>query len=316
MLECQYPADRFEVLAVDGMSNDGTFEIGYELTKRYSQLHVLRNPKRTTPAALNIGIRASRGDVIVRMDAHAHYPKGYLCSAVRALEATKAWVVGGPIVTVAKRTSAVARALALATSHPFGVGNSRFRTSKASGPVDTVPFGAYRRSVFSSVGLFDEALERNQDNEFSTRIRSAGGTIYMTPDLTAEYFSRLTLAALLRQSFRTGMWNVATIRRNPRAFSPRHFVPFVFVSSLIVFSASAAFAPAAQIVLGLIVFAHIALSAMFATAIGLRERDWSSTLLPFVFLSYHLSYGLGTFGGVLRALTTGWPRRSEIPSLT
>lgn len=184
---------------------------------------------------MNIGIKSARGNVIIIMGAHSEYPPHFISTAVTYLEKTYADVVGGSVNTLPGADSIIAEAISLATSHPFGVGNSKFRTSKKEGYVDTVPFGAYRREVFNKVGFFNEELERNQDNELSNRVIKAGGKIYFTPKLTANYYNQSTLAGLLRQAFKTGMWNAITVLISYDALKLRHFTPFVFVTVLITF---------------------------------------------------------------------------------
>jgi succinoglycan biosynthesis protein ExoA len=299
ILAGDYPADRMEVLVVDGASDDGTRAVVEEFSARHPSVQLVDNPRRITPVALNLGIRQARGEVVIRMDAHAEYPRSYVSACVATLERTGADVVGGPIATTASVDTLVARAIAAATAHPFGVGNSRFRTSRQEGYVDTVPFGAYRRDVFERFGLFDERLARNQDNEFSSRLTRNGGRIYLTPELTATYYNQATLRGLLRQAFNTGMWNVVTLRINRESFKWRYFVPLLFVVTLVVLGLAslslriAGFAWLA--VLGLYAVLAIASAAQVAVRCGVRD----ALLLPAVFFLYHCAYGLGTFAGCL-----------------
>jgi len=186
ILATAYPADRLEVLVVDGASDDGTRDAVRAYAAREPRVRLLDNPRRSAPAALNLGIRAARGEIIARMDAHVVYPPHYLPVLVEALLETGADNVGCPIVTLPADESATARAIACALSHPFGVGNSRFRIGSAvRREVDTVPFGCFRRDVFDRVGLFDEELIRNQDDEFNFRLIRSGGRVLLVPDVAA-----------------------------------------------------------------------------------------------------------------------------------
>src|SRR5262249_33064608 len=254
-----YPADSLEVLVVDGMSTDDTRGIVAELARAHACIKLLDNPKHVTPSALNIGIREARGEIIIRMDAHSEYPAHYISKCVEQLTLTRADVVGGPINSRPIRDTLMANTIALATSHPFGGGNSKFRTSSQAAYVDTVPFGAYRREVFERVGFFDERLVRNQDNEFSSRIIQSGGKIYLTPELTAFYHNQDTFAGFVRQAFRTGMWNVWTVSLTPEAFQLRHFIPFFFVSALVVLGILSLISPAARIALAGLLAAYFGL---------------------------------------------------------
>jgi cellulose synthase/poly-beta-1,6-N-acetylglucosamine synthase-like glycosyltransferase len=301
-----YLKDKLEVLVVDGMSDDGTRAIVEGYTDRYSFVKLVNNPKKITPSALNLGIRCAKGEVIVRMDAHAEYPQTYISTCIDYLDRTGADVVGGPVITLPGADTLIANSIALATSHPFGVGNSKFRTSKQNGYVDTVPFGAYRRDVFKEVGLFDECLVRNQDNELSSRIIDSGGKIYLTPELTAYYYNQSTISGLLKQALRTGMWNIVTIKIKPAAFRWRHFIPFLFVTALLVLGLFSMFYSPMQFTFIALVGLYGGAAVVGAIQIGLKRGMKYMWILPVVFLFYHVFYGLGTWLGVIKLGATLW----------
>jgi len=248
-----YPRDGLEILVMDGMSDDGTRAIikGYAMAHPFIRL--VDNLRKITPCALNIGVEQSKGDVIIIMGAHAEYSSNFISKALDVLDKTGADVVGGPIRTMPGADTVFAKAIALATSHPLGVGNSKFRTSAKEGYVDTVPFGAYERNVFDKVGFFDERLPRNQDNEFHSRIIKAGGRIYLTPELTARYYNQSMISGLAKQAFKTGLWNVLTLKVNLAAFQLRHFVPFVFVTVIMASLIGSLFLPGFAVIFLLIV---------------------------------------------------------------
>ncbi len=176
ILQNDYPKDRLQVLVVDGMSSDDTRSALKPYLEQYSFIRLLDNPRRQTPAALNIGIAAAKGDVIMRMDAHYQYPTHYVSRLVHWLQESEADNVGGILQMEPANDSAMARAIAAAVTHPFGIGNAYYRLG-VSKPraVDTVPFGCYRSEVFERIGKFDEELLRNQDLEFNLRLRKRGG---------------------------------------------------------------------------------------------------------------------------------------------
>jgi glycosyltransferase involved in cell wall biosynthesis len=191
LLASRVPTDRLEILVVDGMSDDGTRSVVERYAARYPGIRLLDNPRRIVPAALNIGIAAATGEIIVRVDAHALYPSEYVPRLVEALETTGADNVGGRIVTLPQNDSPEAWAIALALSHPFGVGNSYFRIgSDAPRWVETVPYGCWRREVFDRIGGFDEDLVRDQDDEFNYRLIRSGGRVLLLPDVVSYYFAR------------------------------------------------------------------------------------------------------------------------------
>lgn len=306
IVSSDYPNGQLEVLVADGMSDDGTRNIVEIYTQKYPFIRLLNNPKRITPSALNIGIKNARGEIIVRLDAHSTYPANYISTCVKYLESMPVDVVGGPVLTKPGANTLIARSIALATSHPFGVGNSRFRTSIQAGYVDTVPFGAYRREVFDKIGLFDEQLIRNQDNELSSRIIKNGGKIYFTPDMTAYYYNQATLGGLLKQASKTGMWNVLTIKINPAAFRWRHFIPFIFLTVLSVLGFLAPLHTGAQLAFLTLIGLYSCAAGASAFQIGLKSSMIYFVILPFIFFLYHVSYGLGTWVGLFRMVFTKW----------
>src|SRR5215813_11280249 len=214
LVDQNFPASAIEIIVVDGRSSDRTRDIVQEFARKYPSARLLDNPAGIVPTAMNIGIRAARGDVIIRADGHNVYPQDYAANCAKYLEQTGADNVGGPILTVAADGTFGARLVAAILSSPFGVGNSKFRTSREEGFVDTVPFGAFRREVFDRVGMYNEKLVRNQDNDLNARIRTAGGRIYQTPALMTYYHPVKTFGGLLRYIFRTGRWTIFTLREN------------------------------------------------------------------------------------------------------
>jgi succinoglycan biosynthesis protein ExoA len=226
-----YPRDRFEVLVVDGDSTDGSRRVVEEIA-RETGLHVrlLSNRRRSTPCGLNVGIAQARGEIIARVDAHAQAEPSFLAESVAALRESGADVVGGPIRSAG--AGLVGGAIALAMSSPFGVGNAAFRYSREEQFTDTVPFPAYRRSVFDRIGPFAEDIEWGEDDEFHYRLGDAGGRILLTPRIASTYFTRSSLASVARQYFRYGRVKVEVLRRHPRRMRVRQLVPGAFVLGL------------------------------------------------------------------------------------
>jgi len=294
-----YPKEKLEVLLVDGMSEDRTKEIAERYIKKYPFLQLLENPKRIVSTALNIGIRKAKGEFIIVMSAHSFYGHNYVARCIQTLRKTGADVVGGPIITLPAGSSRIARSIAIATSNPFGVGNSKFRTSKESGYVDTVAFGAYRKRIFDKVGLFDERLIRNQDIELNSRIRRSGGKIYLNANIKSYYYNRSTLKGLWIQNFRNGEWNINTIQVNRRALSLRHFVPLAFVSVLLGGLILSPFFIIARYFLLFVVISYLFASFFFSLCAVNKQNFNCLPFLPITYFVLHISYGLGSIWGLL-----------------
>ena len=233
VLAQDYPSDRYQVLVVDGASDDGTPELCASLAAAAGGPHVevLNNERRIAPTALNIGLEAARGELVVRVDGHCVIEPDYLTRCVEVSRAVGAECVGGPIATIGM--SETASAIAAAQSSKFGVGGVAFRTSTAAALVDTLAFGAYRTEVFDHIGRFDEELVRNQDDELNLRLTQAGGRIWMDPSIRSTYYSRAGMKGLWRQYLGYGRYKVRVMQKRRTVPSIRHLVPASFVVAVV-----------------------------------------------------------------------------------
>jgi glycosyltransferase involved in cell wall biosynthesis len=299
ILRNSYPAEKMEILVVDGMSSDGTRQIVCRLSQLDNRVRMLDNPKRIVPTAMNIGLRAARGEMFIRIDGHAEIPADFIIKSIRCLrEHPQAWVAGGHIRTVADNYTG--RAIASAMRSPIGVGNSRFRLGDYEGWVDTLAFGAHHKWVVDRVGYFDEELVRNQDDEFNLRIILAGGKIWMSKAIQSTYFPRGSLRTLWKQYFQYGFWRIRTLQKHKRPASLRQLVPLLFVSSLLFFGlAGLAWRP-----FGILLTVEVALYVvglvMGAVDVG-RKSGWRYTpVAPVIFAVLHFAYGTGSLWGGVR----------------
>jgi glycosyltransferase involved in cell wall biosynthesis len=244
---------------------------------------------------MNIGIRAARGQWILRLDAHSEYPPDYLALCVETSRRTGADNVGGVIINVSPHKTNIGKVLHALTTHRFGVGNSGFRVGSREGLADTVPFGCFRRDVFDRIGFYDERLIRNQDYELNRRLANKGGRIWLNPAIQIRYYNQSSLSGLLRQAFATGKWNVWMWFVAPYSFAWRHVVPLGFVVALLTtLPISIGSQSLALGALGLMLLASV---ASFQQA--MRHGIWMLPFLPFLFFTYHVAYGLGGIQGLI-----------------
>jgi succinoglycan biosynthesis protein ExoA len=290
-----------DLLVADGGSTDDSVERLRAAAERSGlEVTILENPARWVSHALNLCIQAAEGDLIVRVDCHSRYPPDYLRRCVIAADETGAANVGG--VFVPKGRTPMERAVACAMDSPFGGIHWTRHGTDARVEVDTVPYGAFRRDAFRRVGLFDESLVRNQDDEFNLRLRLAGGRVVLDPAIRIYYTPRGTFAKVFRQYYEYGRWKVPVMRKHGRVVSARSLVPGAFVASLFVLVPLAPWFSLAAVLLALEVGAYATGAVVFGAA-GLRGRREPWRLLPRVvgvFPTFHVAYGLGLVVGALR----------------
>lgn len=315
ILASTYPREALEVLVVDGRSDDGTRAILADYVSRYPAVRMLDNPKRIQPVALNLGIVAARGEILVRMDAHVVYPPNYISDLVAALLETGASNVGGVLVTVPANQTTMARAIAVGMSHPFGVGNSLFRIGvRKPRWVDTVAFFCCRRETFERVGLFDEeALD--EDSEFNARLIQCGGRILLVPNVVCHYYARASLRQVARMAYQYGYSKPFVIRKLGLVMTFRQLVPSALVLALAGTAIMSPWLEVARLLLGAIASAY--LLGTLASSLAARRKAGLSVVpaLALVFPVLHFSYGFGFLKGAAQlALGAGrTARRAELP---
>lgn len=319
LLAQEYPPDQWDLIVADGMSDDGTRDVLRRLEEKHTpRLRVIDNPGRIVSTGLNEAIRHARGHYIVRMDCHTEYAPDYIRRSIEVLEHTGADNVGGPARTKAR--GLLPEAIAAAYHSSFSCGGAKFHNPYYEGYVDTVVYGCWRVSIFDKLGLFDETLVRNQDDEFNLRIIRSGGKIWQSPRIASWYHPRGRLSALFHQYFQYGFWKVAVIRKHRLPASWRHLVPGFFVGGNLILLAiilyfglanqTAAFrlASALLVAIGSLYLA----AAIVAATITARRYGWRLLpILPAIFAVYHFSYGFGFLAGLSRWLLIPTPLASE-----
>lgn len=308
---------QIDIVAIDGASTDGTRDVVKRMAAHDPRIRLLHNPRRSQSCALNLGITQSRADYVMRLDAHSRYPLDYLAKCIDTSERTHADNVGGGLITRVRRSGYEAAVVQALTTHWFGVGSS-FRTGAREGPADTVPFGFFRRDAFEKFGLFDERLWRAQDYEFNRRIVMRGGRVWLNPRIELEYFQQPTMHRFLsKQFFSDAPYNAYMWYLAPYTFTPRHAVTAAFALGILIgVPLSFVFAPIRFLtIVALALYAALALMAAVRQAVRYGQPA-HVVVLPFAFLAYHLTHGVGVLGGLIRILAGRQPVTKTAPAWT
>jgi len=295
VLTSNYPGKALEIFVCDGLSDDKTQEVVANMAHHHPNLKLLLNNNQTTPHGLNQGIQASTGDVVIILGAHASISTDYISKCVQAFhEDDSLGCVGGVLDN--KFSDIRSEAIANAMSHPFGVGSAHFRTGKQSGYVDTVAFGAYRKAVFDKIGMFDEALTRNQDDEFNYRVIRAGYKIKLDTTINATYFVRAAFGKLFKQYYQYGYWKVFVNRKHKTVTTFRQVVPALFVFYILL---GALIAPILPVTLGLYaggLGCYVILGLV--SAFSKSSQPYAAFMTFYSFIILHTSYGIGYWMGL------------------
>lgn len=301
LLQQDYPKDKTEIIFADGLSSDRTKEIIQRYQTDYPFIKLIDNPYRVVPHALNAAIKASTGEVIVRMDAHSIYPKNYWSVLVQKLQEHSADNVGGVWITQAGTNTLTAKAIVLATSHPLGIGNADYRLGANEDKiVDTVPYGCFHRSLFDRIGYFDEQLLRNQDDEFNGRIIKNGGKIVLIPSLEIKYFARENYKKLWRMFYQYGLFKPLVNIKLGAPASLRQFVPPLMVLSLTLPLVIGIFFPFFLAIWLIIITVYaslvVSVSVHLAATNGIALYPYLLATFPVI----HFAYGLGYIFGIMK----------------
>lgn len=295
-LNQEYPMELLTIIVSDGMSTDKTRDIINEIKKENSNVVLLDNKGLSAPKGMNLGIKHTNSDIVIIFGAHSYADKNFVSENVKALENEEVGCAGGLITTInnTDKGSAIAEAM----SCPFGVGNALFRYAEKETFVDTVAFGAYRRSVLDKVGLFDEELVRNQDDELNFRVEKSGAKILLSPKIKSTYYGRGDFEKLWKQYYQYGFWKVRVIQKHKRPASIRHLIPLMFVLFLVFGGILSLTSSLLKIGYVTLLSLYLLLDLVFSFKISKKKSFKYFKYLVVSFPILHISYGLGFILGL------------------
>ncbi len=304
VLKNDYPKEFMEIFVIDGESTDKTRKIINQYTQEFSFIHMLINKEHTASFALNMGIKHSSGEYIIRLDAHGEVPPNYFSELIKWSKKLNADNIGAMWKTEVWNKNKKSLAIRNVLTNRFGVGNSYFRTGTDTiKEVDTVPFGCYKRETLFRTGLYDVRLIRNQDIELNKRLKRNNGKIYLLPHINSIYYARETFSKIAQNNFQTGLWNLLTIyyTKKLNSLSLRHLIPLFFLLSMIIPLICMIWIPW----IGLIALSSLSIYLITLTGItiSMSEKKDSMFYTFIAFIVLHFSYGFGSFLGLLRVNT-------------
>ncbi len=291
-----YPRAQMELIISDGLSTDGTRDVIAEFQKEHPDfnLRVIDNAMKTIPSGLNQAIRESRGEIIVRLDAHSMPIVEYVERCVSAHQSGKGENIGGVWEIRPGADTWIAESISFAAAHPLGVGDAMYRLKANAGAVDTVPFGSFKKTLIEKIGLFDETLLANEDYEFNTRVRESGGVVWLDPSIRSVYFSRSTIGKLAAQYWRYGFWKWRMLRRYPHTLRWRQALPPVFVFSLIALIVLSLYIAPARYPLAAQIFLYFSALGLAGLKLAIEKRKAFLLFgLPLAISVMHITWGAG-----------------------
>lgn len=298
-----YPREAIEVIIADGFSTDNTRSIieGFKLSHPDINIHLIDNPKRSIPAGLNLGIKASHGEIIIRIDAHSHPYPDYIERCVDSLTIGLAENVGGVWEIQPGSQTWVAQSIAIAGALPIAVGDAMYRHATKPAYVETVPFGAFKREILALIGFYDETLLANEDYEFNARILKSGGRIWLDPNIRSQYFARSTFAELSRQYWRYGFWKWKMLQKFPKTLRWRQAIPPLFVLSLKLTIIAGFFYPSLWIIPASEILIYYLVMLVIGLQRSIRLKNWKFFFgIPIAITAMHFSWGFGFLWSMIK----------------
>ncbi|WP_407397687.1 glycosyltransferase family 2 protein [Anaerovibrio sp.] len=308
-----YPKDQYEIIIIDGESTDDTLKIISHIIEQYKtetfDIRIINNSKQILASGWNLGIKAARGDYVVRIDAHAEAAMDFIEKNIETMQrVTDAVCVGGKIITKSLKDGdeSVSKVL----SSAFGVGNSPFRVSDEAGYADTAVYGLYKKDIFKKVGYFNEQFVRNQDIELHSRIKAVGGKFYFNPQICCVYYTRNTVGKMIKQALGNGKWNMVLLKQQGSALSLRHLVPFAFVLFLIGSTICGFFYDYIWLFESMVLLLYVVLGIV--ASIRKTSKVFEVIKMVCLFFLLHISYGVGYLKGIFTSVAMPkWEERGN-----
>lgn len=298
-----YNHNEIELIFIDGMSKDDSWKILEDFKNSNHDFYdvvLLKNPKVILSAGMNVGIKAARGECILKVDCHSHITENFIENNVKIIEEGED-VCGGPRPNIIENADNFSKTLLLVEENMFGSGIADYRKKTTKKYVSSVFQGMYKKSIFDKIGLLDEKVGRVEDNELHYRIRKNGYKIRYSNDILSYQYTRPTLKRMLKQKYSNGYWIGKVSHVYPKAFSIFHFVPLAFVLAIIF---SLCMIPITSIFIILLSSVYF-LFTILITIMTIIKNKFNITILlmPIILFLIHVYYGVGTLVGLIKGFS-------------
>ena len=298
-----YNHNEIELIFIDGMSKDDSWKILEDFKNSNHDFYdvvLLKNPKVILSAGMNVGIKAARGECILKVDCHSHITDNFIENNVKIIEEGED-VCGGPRPNIIENADNFSKTLLLVEENMFGSGIADYRKKTTKKYVSSVFQGMYKKSIFDKIGLLDEKVGRVEDNELHYRIRKNGYKIRYSNDILSYQYTRPTLKRMLKQRYSNGYWIGKVSHVYPKAFSIFHFVPLAFVLAIIF---SLCMIPITSIFIILLSSVYF-LFTILITIMTIINNKFNITILlmPIILFLIHVYYGVGTLVGLIKGFS-------------
>ena len=298
-----YDHDEIELIFIDGMSKDSSWKILEDFKNSNHDFYdvvLLKNPKVILSAGMNVGIKAARGECILKVDCHSHITDNFIENNVKIIEEGED-VCGGPRPNIIENADNFSKTLLLVEENMFGSGIADYRKKTTKKYVSSVFQGMYRKSIFDKIGLLDEKVGRVEDNELHYRIRKNGYNIRYSNDILSYQYTRPTLKRMLKQKYSNGYWIGKVSHVYPKAFSIFHFVPLAFVLAIIF---SLCMIPITSIFIVLLSSIYFLFTILITIMIIINNKfNITILLMPIILFLIHVYYGVGTLVGLIKGFS-------------
>jgi cellulose synthase/poly-beta-1,6-N-acetylglucosamine synthase-like glycosyltransferase len=304
ILNQNYDKSLIDIVIVDGQSSDNTISKVKEYQKKFPNISVLENPVRKTPTSLNLGIKESKGEIIVILGAHASIDPNFIFYNNKYLNEKNLKVTGGTQINLG--FDLIQKAIGWAMENPFGIGSAPYRWSRKEQFVATVVYAAYRRELFDEIGYFEENFSIAEDAELNWRIRKAGHKIFFTPDIKSYYHPRKTVKKFIQQMFRYGILRVHMFKKHKSAVKMTHMVPPAFVLTLILLLTLTLFSILSPLYLVAVLVLYFFVNLLSVSIKATKENYKFIPLISALIFALHFSWGLGFIVGLILPRSKRW----------